>query len=250
MELKENERIDVVNDALSLIQSTDGLTFGTDALLLAGYISRGYRCGIELGGGTGIISMLLLTRGKVSQATCIEIQSEYAEIIRRNAEYNRLSNKLTCVCADVRVYKHDGECDLIYTNPPYMRADSGYANREAKKNIARHEVHGSILDFCLAARRMLNYGGAFAAVYRPDRLADLICAMREADIEPKRMTFVHADSAAVPSMILVEGKRGGKCGMRLTKPLLIYSDASHAEYSADMNYIMENGVFPDDFYIN
>ena len=41
MEILHNERIDLVNDRLSLIQKTDGLTFGTDALLLAGFIGTG-----------------------------------------------------------------------------------------------------------------------------------------------------------------------------------------------------------------
>ena len=50
MVLKDNERLDEVNDSLSLIQKTDGLTFGTDALLLAGYVSGKYKLGCELGG--------------------------------------------------------------------------------------------------------------------------------------------------------------------------------------------------------
>ena len=62
MELLKNERLDYVNDSLSLIQKTDGLTFGTDALLLAGYVRGRSKLGLEIGGGTGIISMLLLTR--------------------------------------------------------------------------------------------------------------------------------------------------------------------------------------------
>ena len=73
MKLKENERLDYVNDDIELIQNTDGLTFGTDALLLAGYLNGRYTSGIELGGGTGIISMLLLTRGKVSNISCLEV---------------------------------------------------------------------------------------------------------------------------------------------------------------------------------
>ena len=248
MKLNDNERLDEVNDSLSLIQDTEGLTFGTDALLLAGYIGGGYRTGLELGGGTGIISMLLATRGKVGHITCAEIQEEYAALIKRNIEYNSLSERMECVCADIRELGF-GEYDAVYTNPPYMKADSGYANRINKKNIARHEVHGSIADFCLAARRLLKFGGDFFAVYRPDRLADLICAMREADIEPKRLTTVHADARSAPSMVLIEGRRGGKSGMRTTRPLIIYKDTSHAEYGEDMNYIMERGSFPEDFLV-
>lgn len=240
------ERIDEVNDRLKLIQRTDGLTFGTDALLLAGYISGKHRRGIELGGGTGIISMLLLAREKVGEAVAVEVQPEYAELIRRNAELNSLDT-LGAVCADVRDYRPEWEADVVYTNPPYMKVDSGKANLTDAKNMARHEVMGDIGDFCRAAKRMLRYGGRFAAVYRPDRLVDLIFEMREAGLEPKRMTFVHADAEAEPSMVLVEARADGKSGMLLTRPLLIYADKAHREYGEDMKYIMENGDFPAGF---
>jgi len=241
------ERCDFVNDNLKLIQETDGLTFGTDALLLAGYINGKYPRGCEIGSGSGIVSMLLLTRGKISLCTALEVQKEYAELTRRNAEMNCLLEKIQTVHIDVRDYTPDEEFDIIYTNPPYMKASSGKQNALDKKNIARHEVCGDITDFCKSARKMLKYGGCFAAVYRTDRLMDLLSAMRENKIEPKRITFVHADINAEPSMALVEGKAGGKCGLLITKPLIIYSDNTHRVYSADMNYIMENGSFPSEF---
>ncbi|MBR3680393.1 MAG: methyltransferase [Clostridia bacterium] len=247
MELREGERVDFVNDDLELIQDTEGLTFGTDALLLAGYIEGRHKYGIELGGGSGIISMLLLTRGRIEKITAVEVQGEYADLIRRNAEHNRLSDRLFSVHADVRDFVPEGECDIVFSNPPYMKAGGGRACDSDKKNIARHEINGSIYDFVRAGARMLKYGGYMATVYRPDRLADLIAAYREAGIEPKRMTLVAANPSAVPSMVLIEGRRGGKSGMKLTRTLFIYRDGDNAEYSRDMNYIMENGAFPKGF---
>lgn len=241
------ERCDYVNDSLRLIQNTEGLTFGTDALLLAGYITGKRKRGIELGGGSGIISMLLLTRGKLENADAIEVQEEYAELIRRNAELNSLSNRLTALHCDLREYKSDIEYDLVFTNPPYMKTTSGRSNELDKKNIARHEVKGDIGDFCKVGGRLLKFGGSFAVVYRPDRLADLMAALRGASLEVKRMTFVHADTESESSMVLLEAKKGGKSGMQLTRPLIIYTDKSHSEYSQDMKYIMENGSFPDYF---
>ena len=61
------------------------------------------------------------------------------------------------------------------------------------------------------------------------------------------MTFVHADTNSTPSMVLVEGKAGGKSSLLLTKPLIIYKDNEHKIYSDDMNFIMENGSFPSEF---
>ena len=247
MQLKENERLDYVNDNIELIQNTEGLTFGTDALLLAGYIDGKYKNATELGGGTGIISMLLLTRDKVKNISCLEIQEEYAELITRNAEHNKLSDRLQTVCTDVRDYIPQYENDLVFSNPPYMKITSGKANLCDKKNIARHEVSGTIYDFCTCGAKMLKYGGTFAVVYRCDRLIDLIDAMRSAKLEPKRMTYVHANDSSSPSMVLIEAKKGGKCSIKVTKPLIIYTDKTNKEYTDDMNYIMENGSFPKEY---
>ena len=249
MHLNENERLDVVNDRLSLIQNTEGLTFGTDALLLAAFIGKGYKTGIELGGGTGIISMLLAARNKIEKISCVEIQEEYAELISRNIEYNALTDKVACIQGDVREVSIP-EAEVVFTNPPYMKSTSGYSNKVGKKNIARHEIHGTIEDFLSSAKRVLKFGGNFFAVYRPDRLADIVCAMRDAGIEPKRMTMVHADAKSAPSMMLIEGKRGGKSGMRVTKPLLLYPTGRRDAYTEDMTYIMENGEFPEAFSVN
>ena len=203
--------------------------------------------GIELGGGSGIISMLLLTRDKLTHATAVEVQESYADLIRRNAELNSLSERLTSVCSDARDYIHGRECELVYTNPPYMKATSGRQNALSAKNIARHEICGDISDFTAAGARLLKYGGTFAAVYRPDRLCDLIYALRKSSLEPKRMTFVHADTNSESSMVLLIAKKGARSGMQLTRPLIIYRDSEHKRYSDDMEYIMENGNFPDDF---
>ena len=249
MELYENERIDEVNDKLRLIQKPEGLTFGTDALLLAGYIHGRYDDGIELGAGSGIISMLLLTRGKVDSVRAVEIQEEYASLTARNAELNGLSDRLAVEVLDIRdLPQKDKKCELIFTNPPYMKVGCGNANALSKKNIARHEVHGTIRDFCHAASVHLKYGGTFAVVYRPDRLTELLSAMHAEGLEAKNMTFVHADEKSDSSMVLVLAKKGGRCGLFLSPPLLIYKDGSHGAYSEEMEYILENGSFPSHFY--
>lgn len=244
MIIYDDERVDEVNDSLSLIQKPEGLTFGTDALLLAGYVSGKFREGAELGAGSGIVSMLLLSRGKASCVKAYEIQEEYADLVRRNAEYNSLTERLVSVAADIRTVPASKSIDLVFTNPPYMKSTSGKNSANDKKGFARHELNGDIGDFCSAAKRLLKYGGSFYAVYRPDRLADIIEAMRGSGLEPKRMTFVHADALSESSMVLIEAKKGGKSGMNLTRPLIIYKDKSHKEYGEDMEYIMENGSFP------
>ena len=244
--LQQHERRDRVNDNLTLIQHSEGLTFGTDALLLAAYINRGAKArALELGGGTGIISLLLATRHKVASVECVEIQPTFAEIIQRNVAENHLAEMVTVSQADIRDYDAygNGDFDIVFSNPPYMKNDCPPCEAE-EKQIARHEVFGGIEDFAKAAARKLKWGGRFFVVWRPDRLSELLCAMTKHGIEPKRMTFVQANPALAPSIVLVEGKRGGKPGMKVTAPLMIGGDLDERQDSPDMCYILEKGCFP------
>ncbi len=245
--LQENERLDEVNDRLRLIQKTDGLTFGTDALLLAAFIQKKGRLALELGGGSGIISLLLAARGRFESIRTVEIQKEYADLIERNVALNGLSDRVQAVCADVRDHSALGErgsYDAVFSNPPYMTTSSGLPCVRNAKNTARHETSGTIEDFAKAAASMLKYGGAFYTVYRPERLPDLFSACRACRLEPKRMTFVHARASLPPSMILVECRLGGKSGLSVSRPLIL-DEGKHN--TPDYDYLLEMGILPDDF---
>lgn len=229
IELFEGERLDRVNENVSLICKTDGLTFGTDAYLLASFIrpQRNARA-VELGAGTGIISLLLAARERLLSIVAIEAQKDFAELTERNVRLNSLEDRISVMEADVRDVRASdigGEVDVVFSNPPYMRTDSGKRNTSDRKYIARHEVLGGIGDFCLAASRLLKHGGRFYCVWRPDRLSELISAMRSASLEPKGAVFVHADEDSEPSMVLVLALKGGKEGMRIMPPLLLHPKA-------------------------
>ena len=248
--LKNDERVDRVNEDILLIQKKDGLTFGTDALLLAAFVRpQPSATALDFGAGTGIISFLCAVRNKYKKIVAVEAQSDFAEMIERNIEQNELCDKVFSVCCDVRELSFDRlgfEADAIFTNPPYMRAASGKVNTHDIKTIARHEILGDINDFCTAASKNLKHGGRFYAVYRPERMTELFYAMRAAKIEPKRLCLVCPDSESAPSLILVEGKKGAAAEIKIEKPLLMYKDKTHTEYTDDFAYIYENGCFKEE----
>lgn len=226
--LFDGEKITEVNENIKLIQKENGLTFGTDAFLLASFIKE-QRNGIavELGGGTGIISLLCASRNKFNTIHCIEIQEDFANIIERNAKLNALDEKVISIHKDIREIKSANigvEVEAVFSNPPYMKVDSGKRNEHDEKFIARHEVCGDIGDFCAAAKRLLKHGGYFYCVWRPDRLVDLICALRENNLEPKEMCFVHANTKSAPSVVLVKAKKGAAAGVSVIEPLFLNLD--------------------------
>ncbi len=248
MDIKDNERVDYINENITLIQKKDGLAFGTDAYLLYAYLrKKANGLAADLGAGTGIISLLAAAKDKFNQIYAFEIQKDFAELIERNVKENGFDEKIKTVCSAVQDAPSNlyGKFDCVFSNPPYMKKDSGARNEKDEKYIARHEVCGDIYDFCSAAAKLLKYSGSFYAVWRPDRLSELFDAMKSARIEPKRMTLVYPDKKSRPSLVLLEGKRGGSSGLFVTKPLIMHPDASAKPlvYTDDLAYIYENGEF-------
>ncbi len=248
--IQDGERLDEVNENLKLIQKSDGLTFGTDAYLLAAYMyANAGGCALELGGGTGIISLLAASKKRFDKITVAEIQEQYAKLIGRNIALNGLEGSLEVVCRDARELKAADfgyEFDAVFSNPPYMKTDSGKRNDCEAKYIARHEVFGGIDDFCATAYRLLKFGGRFYVVYRPDRLIDLISALRRNKLEPKKMTFVQSDTKTAPSMVLIEAKKGAAASLTLTKNLILYKDGTR-NMSEDAEKIYESCSFAEFF---
>lgn len=246
--LADDESLNEINNNLSLIEKKDGLTFGSDAYLLAAYVrtSRKSRAA-DLGSGTGVIPLLLLSRNKIADCAALEVQPEFAELISRNAAINGFADRLRSVQTDVREVSAGtigGEVDIVVSNPPYMKT-SGKICVSGRKQIARHEVHGGIGDFCLAAGRLLRHGGLFYAVWRPDRLVDLISSMRCAGLEPKRMTMVHSRVSLPPCLVLCEAKKGAAPGCHVTPPLIMYREMS--VYTDTLTRIYETGEFDEPF---
>ncbi len=231
-----------INAGIVLTELVGGIRFGTDALLLADFSHNGTKKGTvaDLGTGSGVIPLLLLGGGSRARFVGVEISKKYADIASYNAESNGFSNRFFVVCADVSEvgsYCQKGTVDAIVTNPPYMKADCGKTNLDSDLSRARREDTGGIDSFCRSAGAALKSGGRFYVVYRPDRTAQLICAMRDAGIEPKRLRTVAASSGMRPSLILCEGKKDASEGMIFEKELVIYSDSSHKEFSEEMKQI-------------
>lgn len=216
------------------LQSSDGFKLGTDSVLLAHFANtaRVKRC-IDLGSGAGVLTVLLCEKNKKLQIEGVEIQAESAELSRRNLEANGLTDRAVIHHADLREHRQfleAGIYDLVVSNPPYFAENSGKSAPVNARAIARDERSCSLTDLCTAAGYLCRWGGNFAVVHRPERLSELFCAMTRAGIEPKRLRMVCHRSDTAPSLVLVEGRRGGKPGLTIEAPLVLTrADGSHSD---------------------
>lgn len=243
LKLYDGERLDYINENLSLIQKIGGLTFGTDAYLLSAF-AKAAPTGTfaDLGSGTGVASLLCLARNKCKSAYTVEIQEEFCDLIRRNAELNGMAERTHVLHKDVRDLSQadiGGTVTAVLSNPPYMPAGAGITGADNRMETARRELNGTIADFCLAAARILTTGGAFYTVFRPDRLPELTTALRNARLEPKRMITVYPDTESRPCLVLVESRKDASPSLIQSPPLIIYKSRTERVYTDAMARIYD-----------
>ena len=230
---------------IEIDEKPGALAFSTDAFLLFAMLPAApKKRACELGTGNGAIALLAASRGKFGEIDAVEVQESLAASARKNAERNGLSEKVRIIGSDVKDLPPamNGRYDTVFFNPPYLKNDSLHVNADETDRACRHEIYGGIDDFCAAAARLLKNGGDAYAVYRPERMADIFCAMRARGIEPKRLITVFPSENDSPCLILVKAKKGAASGLVCDRPLYIYEDKEKKIYKSKFAEIYESGV--------
>lgn len=226
--LKAGERLDDLQlCGYEIIQDPERFCFGVDAVLLTDFVKvKPGESVLDLGTGTGVIPILLEAKTQGGHFTGLEIQEESADMARRSVEYNHISEKVNIVTGDIKeaaeIFK-TASFDVITTNPPYMLNNHGLKNTGDARTIARHEVLCTLEDILRESAKLLPESkGRFYMVHKPFRLTEILNKMCRFKIEPKRLQFVHPYVDKEPTMVLIEGMKGGKPRVRIEPPIIMY----------------------------
>lgn len=230
MEIKENERIDDLEyKGLKLIQNINGFCFGVDSVLLSDYAKniKKNTTVIDIGTGTGIISILLCKKTNLKKIYGIEIQSDVAEMATRSAKLNNLEDRFEVINTNIKdIFLHiePHTIDAIVTNPPYKKIGTGVKSEDITQLISRHEVECTLEDIIMQSSKLLKDLGEFYMVHRAERLVDIMCLLRKYKLEPKNIRFVHSRVNEKPMLILIKAVKCAKEFLKLDKPLVIYKE--------------------------
>ena len=221
---------------------------GTDSFALSALprLKAGLRV-CDLGCGTGLLGLLLLQRQSSLTVDGVDILPRAVAMAERAAAENVLGDRLRFHCADLRAIRGilaAGRYDLVVCNPPYYPAGSGPQAQSDGRRTARSEVSCTLEDVCGAASYLLRWGGTVCLVHKPERLTDLLLALREAGLEPKRLRFVCTRPERSPSLVLVEGRRGGKPGLTVEAPLILQTADGKPTAEADAIYFRQQEETP------
>ncbi|RJQ42056.1 MAG: tRNA1(Val) (adenine(37)-N6)-methyltransferase [Nitrospiraceae bacterium] len=220
--------LDTIRD-IKLYQNKRGYRFSVDALLLSSFVNlkRAEKIA-DIGAGSGIIGILLAKRYQEAEITLIELQKSLAELAERNVVLNNLEKRIKVIKADLKLHPFSNSLlhrfDLVVSNPPFRRQKTGLISPTNEKAIARHEIELKLADLIQASCSLLRSKGRFCMIYHPSRLVEVIDALREKHMEPKRLRFVHSNLKTEAKMVLVEAIKDGRTEMKIDNPLYIYDE--------------------------
>lgn len=232
---------------LSILQKKRGYRFSLDPILLFGFISRRPSSPvIDLGCGSGVISLLLARRWPELKLVGLEIQHGLAEMARRSASINRLEDRVCIIRGDIRECSHvfrPGTFNAVVCNPPYRKPASGKLSPDPERAAARHELTMSLDDLLAATEHLLSPGGNFFITWKPERYEELTLKLRRRRLFLSEIRHVKSRDTSPPFLILCRGQSGKSSLMDCTvlPPLVVYEKA---DYSREVNGLLNKGIFP------
>ena len=222
-------------DKLKIIQDNEMFNFSLDSVLLPNFITinESTKNILDIGCGNAPIPLILTTKTS-AHITGIEIQKEVSEMAKESVKLNNLENQINILNEDVKKFYQTARpefFDIITCNPPYFEVkETSRFNKNDYKTIARHEVTLKLEDILQISRKLLKNGGTLGLVHRPERLIDILLTMRKYNIEPKKIRLVYPGKNKEANILLIEGKKNGKKGLKILPPLYSHNpDGTYTE---------------------
>ena len=225
VELFEGENVEELGiDGLRIIQSDKLYRFTSDAVLLSKFAAAKKDEKLaDFCSGSGIVGLhfYALNKNLVKEAHLFEIQPALAAMSERSVALNDLGDifKVHNLPIGEIDEKFNNYFSLVLCNPPYEKAGSGEENLSESDRIARREIFTTLGEIVKVAAKKLKFGGRLCVSHRADRLVDVVCAMRESGIEPKRIRFACGKNKP-PYLLFIEGIKGGKPSLKIEEQFI------------------------------
>ena len=228
---------------LYIMQDNEMFHFSLDSVLLPNFITINKKINkiLDIGCGNAPIPLILSTKTD-ARIIGIEIQKDVYNLAKESVEYNKLENQIEIINADINDYYKNiepGSIDIITCNPPYFKYQKDSNINESEfKTIARHEIALNLEQLFSISKVLLKTNGIIGIVHRPERLIDIIMEMKKNNIEPKKIQLVYPHPDEEANILLIEGRKNGKTGLKILPPL--YSHKADGDYTDEIKKFFEN----------
>ena len=219
------------------LQHRRGYRFSLDSVLLGNFVSiRPAEKILDLGCGSGIVSLILAYRWPSCQIDGLEIQPELVKLARENVVQNNWQERIRIIQGDLRQIDKNiaaGQFDWVISNPPYRKKGSGRMNVQPEQLVARHENMADVASVVNAAFWALKNKGRAAFIYPAVRGATVLYELKKKGLEPKKMQTVFSYRGSAATLLLIEAVKGGGEELTILPPFYVYR-TQEGELSPEM----------------
>ena len=214
---------------IKIVQDKDYFNFSLDSVLLPNFvdITKKTKMILDMCTGNAPIPLILSTKTD-AKIYAVELQKEVYNLAKETIKINKLDNQIVLINNNIKNLKkifNTETFDIITCNPPYFKnKEDSIINENIVKSIARHEIEMELEDVMLISKALLKNEGSLVLVHRTNRLIEIIELMRKHNIEPKRMRLIYPKINTESNLVLIDGRKNGKKGLKILPPLYIHND--------------------------
>ncbi len=213
-------------NTVTINQPQEGYRFSIDPFLLCSEIPHLTNQAIlDIGCGSGIIPLILKFKNPNIKIYGVEIQKELAGFAKKNVSANSLDQSIKIIHKDIKeIYPQDldKKIDIIVSNPPYIKENTGRLNPDKQKAIARHELKLNIKDLIRSCKRLLSPNGMVYIIFPAKRISELLAKMNENDIKPSKIKFIHTKKGKKAQFVIVSAINNGAAFPVIAQPLNVF----------------------------
>ncbi|HRY83308.1 MAG TPA: methyltransferase [Candidatus Cloacimonadota bacterium] len=136
---------------------------------------------LELGSGSGIVSIMLALHRPDWIITGLEIQEQEVILAQDNAKLCNV--KVDFIQADLRAWVSDQDFDLIISNPPWLPVGSGLSSPLESRRIGREELSCSMDDLITSIQRLSTADTETLLIYPRDRESEFCSKLQKTSLD-------------------------------------------------------------------
>lgn len=183
------------------IQQNNGVfRVGTDAVLLGALANVSEAKNVlEVGTGTGIISLMIAQRNPEAQILAIDINSEAVNISQANFSNSPFSDRIKSQLQDLKNFETEEKFDLIISNPPYFEINSS-----EKDILARQKLELNFSDLIRKSSQLLSENGIFSIIVPIDSEKEFTQICSENNLFLQRKVSIKGIKTSEPKRLVLE----------------------------------------------
>ena len=206
------------------------MKIGTDGILIGAWVNVSNKFkALDIGSGTGIISIMLCQRNLNLELDSVELSPSAIKDAKINIENCNWSNRIKLFHQDLKDFHPDSNYDLIVSNPPYFKKSLQPSNSERSK--ARHQNDLKLEDIIKFSNQNLTKDGTLNIILPFEQKKEAKEFAKKHGLNSIRECAVYPKPNKSPHRILIEFSRNEN--KQIIKESLVIEKAGRHNYSED-----------------